>query len=95
MNNKYNHQNKINLLKAYWTKTLKYLEFKCSQLGYQGRDYSEHSSRRGVATHCSEVGIDDSSMQVAGNWSDPRTVKKYIDCNPRQHQRLTRGILEI
>ncbi len=65
------------------------------RLGYQGRDYSEHSSRRGVATHSSEVGVDDNSIQIAGNWTDPRTVKKYIDRNPLQHQRLTKRILEI
>ncbi len=65
------------------------------RLGYVGRDYSEHSSRRGVATHSSDIGIDDSSIQVAGNWTDPRTVKKYIDRKPSQHQRLTKKILEI
>ncbi len=63
-------------------------------LGYNGRDYSEHSSRRGVATHSNNVGVDENSIQVAGNWLDSRTVKKYIDRDPREHQRLTRKIFE-
>jgi hypothetical protein len=64
-------------------------------LGYNGQDYSEHSSRRDVATHSSDIGVEESAIQNAGHWLDSRTVKKYIDRHPREHQKLTRRILDI
>ncbi len=70
------------------------LNLRCvlDQLGYNGSDYSEHSSRRGVATRSAEVGIADDEIQVAGGWKDPRTVRLYIERNPKHHQRLTQKI---
>ncbi len=62
------------------------------QIGYDGSKYSEHSSRRCVATQSAEIGIKDDEIQVAGGWKDPRTVRLYIDRNPKQHQKLTREI---
>ncbi len=64
-------------------------------LGYEGQNYSEHSSKRGVATRSSEIGIDDNSIQVAGGWKDLRTVRKYIDRDPKQHQRLIARIFKL
>ncbi len=64
------------------------------QLGYDGAKYSEHSSRRGVATRSAEIGIADDEIQVAGGWKDPRTVRLYIDRHPKQTQRLTRKIFD-
>ncbi len=63
-------------------------------LGYDGKKYSEHSTKRGAATRSSEIGIPDDDIQVAGNWKNPKTVKLYIDRNPRQHQRLTKRIFQ-
>ncbi len=63
-------------------------------LGYDGSQYSEHSSRRGVATRSSAIGVPDDQIQIAGGWKNPKTVQLYIDRNPRQHQRLTRRIFD-
>jgi hypothetical protein len=63
-------------------------------LGYNGSEYSGHSSRRGVATRSAAVGIPEDEIQVAGGWNDPRSVRVYIDRQPEQSQRLTRRIFE-
>jgi hypothetical protein len=65
------------------------------QLGYDGSSYSEHSSRRGVATHCSDIGVPEEDIQIARGWTNPRTLQLYIDRNPRQHQNLTKKILKL
>jgi hypothetical protein len=63
-------------------------------LGYDGASYSEHSSRRGVATRSAAIGVPDEEIQVAGGWKNPKTVQLYIDRNPKQHQRLTKKIFD-
>ncbi len=64
-------------------------------IGLNGDDYSEHSSKRGAATRSSEVGVDDVSIQIAGGWRDLRTVRKYIDRNPLETQRLMKRIFKL
>ncbi len=61
--------------------------------GYDGSLFSEHSPRRGVATHSAAVGIPDDEIQIAGGWSDPRSMRLYIDRDPRQSQNLASRIL--
>jgi hypothetical protein len=63
--------------------------------GFDGSDYSEHSSKRGAATHSAKVGVPDEDIQIAGGWSNPRSMRLYIDRDPRQSQRFVKKILGI
>ncbi len=76
-----------------YTNAVNNLRSTITSLGYEGHKFSEHSSRRGAATRSAEVGVEEQIIQVAGDWKDPRTVRKYIDRDPKEHQRLTARIM--
>lgn len=59
-----------------------------TDLGYDGEQFSEHSSRRGAASHSAEVGISDQEIQLAGGWQSSNSMKLYIDRQPQQFQRI-------
>ena len=63
-----------------------------STLGYNANDYGLHSSRRGVATHSSEIGVPDRDIQTAGGWESSKAMKLYIDRKPSHFQRITKAI---
>jgi hypothetical protein len=63
-------------------------------MGYDGKKYSEHSSRRGAATRSADIGIPDDQIQVAGGWQDTRTVQLYIDRKPTASQKFTRKLFK-
>lgn len=61
-------------------------------LGYEGSQFGEHSMKRGMATHCSDVGKTDSEIQVAGDWKSIKTAQKYIDKKAVQTQNFIRSV---
>jgi len=61
-------------------------------LGYQGSDYGEHSAKRGMATHCARLGIPEPDIQVAGNWTNLKTTRLYIDKKTVKAQKFINSV---
>jgi hypothetical protein len=57
-------------------------------MGYNGRDFGEHSMKRGAATSSHEAGVSEPDIQTEGGWSSSRTVKLYIDKGVKSSQRI-------
>jgi len=62
-------------------------------LGYCGADYGEHSAKRGMATHCSKLGIPEPEIQVAGNWTNLKTTRLYIDKKAVKTQNFINSVI--
>ena len=65
------------LLYSEFIKDLKQL---LSKLGYNSKDYSGHSFRRGGATWAMESGLPGEAIQILGDWQS-ETYRRYIDMN--------------
>ncbi len=63
-----------------------------TDLGYDGNEFGEHSSRRGAATHSSEVGVSDANIQFSGGWTNSASMQLYIDKKPKHFQKLAKQI---
>lgn len=56
--------------------------------GHNGADFSEHSNKRGGATHATNSGIPEDEIREIGNWKSLKTARLYIDHNtPLRQQR--------
>jgi hypothetical protein len=49
--------------------------------------------KRGAATASHRAGIPESEIQVEGGWTNAKTVKLYIDRDPRSSQKLAKKIV--
>jgi len=48
-------------------------------LGYDGKDFSEHSMKRGITTTSDEIGIPEDEICREGGWKNLKTMRLYID----------------
>jgi hypothetical protein len=55
--------------------------------GYNGEDYTEHSNKRGAATHAANSGLADSEICDIGNWKNIKTARVYIENNTPNRQK--------
>jgi len=62
-----------------YTRALDDLRELLDGLGYNGKDYGEHSGKRGGATESSSKGIPENEIQEQGNWTCLTTARKYIE----------------
>lgn len=58
-----------------------------SLAGFRGSDYTEHSNKRGGATHAANEGVPDEDIREIGNWKSLKTARLYIDQNTPLRQR--------
>lgn len=47
--------------------------------GHDGSKYTEHSNKRGGATHAANSGLSSDVIKDIGNWKSLKTAKLYID----------------
>ena len=50
-----------------------------TKAGHDGAKYSEHSGKRGGATHAANQGLAEETIRDIGNWKSLKTAKLYID----------------
>jgi len=62
-----------------YTRALDDLRNLLDNLGYDGKEYGEHSCKRGGATESSSKGIPETEIQEQGNWKCLATTRKYIE----------------
>ncbi len=55
--------------------------------GHKGELFSEHSCKRGGATHAANSGLIDQEIQEIGNWKSLKTARLYIDHNTPLRQK--------
>lgn len=55
--------------------------------GHPGSVFTEHSNKRGGATHVANEGIPDEDIREIGNWRSLKTAKLYIDQNTPLRQK--------
>ncbi len=55
--------------------------------GHNGKLYSEHSCKRGGATHAANSGLIDQEIREIGNWKSLKTARLYIDHNTPLRQK--------
>ena len=58
-----------------------------TQAGHEGQKFSEHSNKRGGATHAANSGLPENEIQEMGNWASLKTARLYIDHNTPLRQR--------
>lgn len=75
-----------------YTTSLSDLRQLMDQLGYDGREFGEHSMKRGAATSSHEAGVADVEIQREGGWTNPKTVSLYIDRDPKNSQKLAKKL---
>lgn len=51
------------------------------QSGHDGSKFTEHSNKRGGATHAANSGMADEEIRQLGNWQSLKTARLYIDHN--------------
>ncbi len=55
--------------------------------GHDGKEFSEHSNKRGGATLAANSGVPENEICEIGNWANVKTARKYIDQNTPLRQR--------
>ncbi len=55
--------------------------------GHDGKDFSEHSNKRGGASHAANSGIPEEEIRDIGNWKSLKTARLYIDHNTPLRQK--------
>ncbi len=63
------------------------LKMVIEQAGHHGSAFTEHSSKRGGATHAANSGLPENEIQEIGNWASLKTARLYIDQNTPLRQR--------
>lgn len=78
--------------KVHYSLALQDFRATIDQTGRNGRDYSEHSGKRGAATEAAGSGMAENEICDVGNWKNPKTARLYIDNNTplrlRKHLQL-------
>jgi len=55
--------------------------------GYDGQKYSEHSNKRGGASHAANQGMTEQEITKEGDWTNVQTARLYIDENTPLRQK--------
>ena len=55
--------------------------------GHDGKSFTEHSNKRGGATHAANAGVPDTEICELGAWSNLKTARLYIDENTPLRQK--------
>jgi len=75
-----------------YTTSLTDLRQVMDELGYDGREFGEHSMKRGAATSSHEAGVSEADIQTEGGWTNSKTVKLYIDRGPSKSQTIAKKL---
>jgi hypothetical protein len=59
-------------------------------LGYQGKDYGEHSGKRGGASAAAENGISKDDLQRLGGWRSDAMPSKYTDLTTNSRLQMSK-----
>lgn len=70
-----------------YTRALQDLKATIELAGHDGKQFTEHSNKRGGATHAANAGVADTVIQEIGNWSSLKTARLYIDQNTPLRQK--------
>ena len=65
------------------------------QAGHNGSAYTEHSNKRGGATHAANAGLNDEEIQEIGNWKHLKTAQIYIEHSTPQRQKRQQKLLNL
>jgi len=67
-----------------YTRALTDMREMLTSLGYDGTKFSLHSMKRGVATHCDQIGMPEGDIMEEGGWKNLKTAKLYINKNDKK-----------
>jgi len=68
-----------------YANALRNFRFLLQALGYDPKEYAEHSPKRGAATAASEAGIDEAAMSHFAGWSTRTMPALYTDWPPARY----------
>lgn len=70
-----------------YTLALQDLKMIIERAGHDGTRFTEHSNKRGGATHAANIGVTDEEIRQIGNWQSIKTARLYIDHNTPLRQK--------
>lgn len=70
-----------------YTLALQDLKNVINATGREGSKFTEHSNKRGGATHAANSGVSEEVIKDIGNWKSLKTAKLYIDHNTPLRQK--------
>lgn len=70
-----------------YTLALQDLKTHIDLAGFDGALYTEHSNKRGGATHAANSGVSEEIIKEIGNWKNVKTARLYIDQNTPLRQK--------